>query len=118
MWQIGSMIEAKRIKKLLDLGAGLDNVIRAINFMSWSASFGYEYETSGDHAIWTCMRFPPQEHRVRKGKGEFPCRATFGACFENVAQVVDPRVKVKCLFCPPGPHPDDAWCKGEFFVQD
>lgn len=114
MWKIGSRIEAKRIKKLLNLGKGLDNVLRAINFMSWAAGFGYEVERTKNRAVWTCRHCPPQEQRVRMGKGEFPCDPTFDACFNNVIQVVDPDITVQCLFCPPGPHPDDAWCQWEF----
>ena len=118
MWQIGSKIEARRIKELFNLDGGLENILKAINFMSWSASFGYEYDLAGNHAIWTCRRCPPQEHRVRKGMGEFPCKSTFDACFENVIRVIDPRVEVQCLFCPPGPHPDDAWCQWEFVLPE
>jgi hypothetical protein len=114
MWQIGSRIEAKRIKALLGLEAGLENILKAIDFMSWSASFGYEYQLAGDHALWTCRRCPPQEYRLKKGMGEFPCRPTFEACFQNVIEVIDPRVEVTCLFCPPGSHPEDAWCRWAF----
>ena len=117
MWKIGSMTEAKRIKKLLRLGGGLENVLRAINFMSWAASFGYEYNLSADRAIWTCRRCLPQEQRIKAGKGEFACRPTFDACFKNVAKIIEPTVKVKCIFCPPGPHPDDAWCQWEFSLS-
>ena len=119
MWGIGSMIEAKRIKNLLNLqGRGLDNIIKTINFMSWAPGFGYEYELSTNRAIWTCKRCPPQEQRVKIGKGEFPCKPTFDACFNNVIKVIDPRARVQCIFCPPGPHPDDAWCQWEFILPD
>ena len=119
MWGIGSMIEAKRIKNLLNLqGGGLDNIIKTINFMSWAPGFGYEYELSTNRAIWTCKRCPPQEQRVKIGKGEFPCKPTFDACFNNVINVIDPRISVKCIFCPPDPHPDDAWCQWEFILPD
>jgi hypothetical protein len=114
MWQIGSKIEAKRVKELLKLGSGLENVIKAINFLSWSFSFGYEYELSENRALWTCKHCPPQDYRAKKGLAEFPCKPTFAACFNNVIDVIDPRVKVECIFCPPGPHPDDAWCQWEF----
>lgn len=67
MWQIGSMIEAKRIKELLKMGRGLENILRAINFMSWAASFGYEYDLSTDKAVWTCRHCPPQEQRIKAG---------------------------------------------------
>jgi hypothetical protein len=117
MWRIGSKIEAKRIKKLLNLGGGLENVIKTINFFSWAFSFGYEYEIIDNHAIWTCSSCPPQENRVKMGIGEFPCKPTFDACFNNLVQVIDPRVKVKCNFCPPDSHPKDAWCQWQFSLN-
>ena len=118
MWKVGSLIEAKRIQGLFKLGGGLENIMKAICFMSWAPCFGYEYDLSKDRAVWTCRRCPPQEHRVRAGKGEFKCRPTFEACFKNVIQVMDPSVRVRCLFCPPDPHPDDAWCRWEFSLPD
>ena len=118
MWEIGSLIEAKRVQQLLNLQGGLENVLRAINFMSWAASFEYEYDLSTDKAVWTCKRCPPQEKRIQSGKGEFPCRPTFDACFNNVVRIIEPSAKVRCIFCPPGPHPDDAWCQWEFSLPD
>lgn len=117
MWHIGSRTEAKRIKDLLGLGEGLENVLKAINFMSWAANFGYEVEFSENRAFWTCRRCPPQEQRVKLGKEVFPCEPTFEACFNNVAKVMDPGVKVQCVFCPPGHHPEDAWCRWEFSIS-
>jgi hypothetical protein len=114
MWRIGSLIEIKRIKKVLNLKGGLSDILRGVDFMSWAPSFGYEYEIAQGRALWTCTQCPPQEHRIKAGKGEFPCRATFDACFSNVIEVIDPAVQVKCIFCPPGPHPKDAWCQWEF----
>jgi hypothetical protein len=117
MWQIGSTIEATRIKNVLGLEeGGLDTIIKTINFMTWAPSFGYEYTISGNKAIWTCKHCPPQEQRVAMGKGEFACQPTFDACFNNVVKVIDPKVRVECTFCPPGPHPDDAWCQWEFIL--
>ncbi|MBC8463680.1 MAG: hypothetical protein H8D61_01750 [Deltaproteobacteria bacterium] len=51
MWRIGSKTEAKRIQKLFNLGPGLENIIKAIDFMSWSYSFGYEYEIKDKMAV-------------------------------------------------------------------
>jgi hypothetical protein len=117
MWRIGSKIETKRIKELLDIKeGGIRSVLRAINFLSWAASFGYEVEVHKNKAVWTCTHCPPQMNRINAGKGVFACRPTFEACFANVCDVIDPRVKVKCLVCPLDPHPQDIWCQWEFYV--
>ena len=116
MWEAESLIEAKRIKKLFNLNeGGLEAIIKTINFMTWasSASPGYEYEISGNRAIWTCTSCVPQEKRIQIGKEEFPCKPTFEAMFNNIIEVIDPRVIYKCIFCPPDPRPKDAWCQWE-----
>jgi len=115
MWRIGSRIEANRIKEILGLGdGGLKDVLRAINFMSWAASFGYHVEQQKDRAVWTCTHCPPQVSRVNSGKGEFACRSTFEYCFRNLCDLIDKRVRMNCLICPPDPHPRDIWCQWEF----
>jgi hypothetical protein len=114
MWRIGSKIEIKRIKELLNLGPGLEDMMRAINFLSWAFCFGYDYTLEEDRAVWTCNVCPPQEARVKAGLGEFPCKPTFEACFGNLVQILDPRVRVGCEFCPPDDHPDEAWCRWVF----
>jgi hypothetical protein len=118
MWRIGSRIEAKRIREILDVNdGGLNSVLRAINFLSWAASFEYHVEQSENRAVWTCTHCPPQVSRVKSGKGEFACRPTFESCFGNLCEVIDPNIKVTCLICPPGPHPEDIWCQWEFLEQ-
>ena len=117
MWEIGSRIEAERVKKILGLEPGLENVIRAIDFLSVSYSFGYEYEISDNRVLWTCLHCLPQETRLRMGKSEFACQATCDACFKNIIDVIDPMVRLRCIFCPPGPRPADAWCQWEFSLR-
>ena len=118
MWKSMSKTEAKRIKEILSIGerGGVEAVLRTVHFMSWAPASGYEIERNGDSALLTCTKCPPQEARVRKGIGEFACRPTFKYGFQNVADVIDPRVKVTCLLCPPGPHPPDLWCRWEFRI--
>ena len=36
----------------------------------------------------------------------------------NIAKVVEPRETVKCLLCPPDPHPDKFWCKWELTMNE
>lgn len=119
MWDVSSRVEAQRIKQILavpDKG-GLDGVLRTINFMSWAAKCAYRIERDGDSAFLTVTSCPPQEARLKSGKGLFACRPTFETGFTNVAKVIDPSVRVSCVHCPPGPHPDDSWCRWEFRVD-
>ncbi len=116
MWKAMSRTEAKRLKEILGIGegGGVEAVLRVVNLMSWAPASEYELHREGDRTLLTCIHCPPQEARVKKGIGEFACRPTFEFGFQNVAAVIDPRVSVTCLFCPPGPHPEDTWCQWEF----
>lgn len=116
MWDISSRLEARRIKEVLSIpdNAGLDEVLRTINLMSWAAKCSYRIEKNGERATLTVISCPPQEARITSGKDIFACRPTFEHGFTNVAAIIDPRVKVSCRYCPPGPHPSDSWCQWEF----
>ena len=116
MWDVSSRLEARRIKEVLAIpdNAGLDEVLRTVNLMSWAAKCSYRVERDGERATLTVISCPPQEARIKSGKEVFACRPTFEHGFTNVAAVIDPGVKVSCRYCPPGPHPSDSWCQWEF----
>lgn len=117
MWEKGPVIESRRIKELFNLsGGGPAAVVKAINFMSWAPATGYTYEElPGGKVVWTCTTCPPQDARKRQGLGENLCKPPGVSCFTAIAQAIDPAVKVNCLVCPPDPHPEDYWCKWEFY---
>ncbi len=94
--------------------AGLDEVLRTINFMSWAAKCEYRIEKNANSAVLTVTSCPPQEARIKSGKELFACRPTFEIGFSNVAGVIDPSVKVGCKYCPTGNHTPDSWCQWEF----
>ena len=115
MWESDALIEARRIKEVLGLsGGGPEGVVKAINFMSWAPSTEYRYEETPQGILWTCTYCPPQEARQRKGLSENHCKPAGISCFGDAARVIDPAVKVRCIFCPPDPHPKDSWCQWEF----
>jgi hypothetical protein len=115
MWESDGIIEAKRIKKLFHLSdGGPEGVVKAIHFMTWAPSTGYRCEPTPNGVLWTCTYCPAQEARKRNGLVEHPCKPAGISCFGGAAQVIDPMVRVRCVFCPPDPHPEDSWCQWEF----
>lgn len=115
MWWQEALIEARRIKETLGIREkGIDGVLKAMEYMSWSLAYYFEYEErTPTRAILTCSHCLPQEARVRQGLNEFPCKPTGDAVMSRLIEVIDPRVKYRCIACPPDEHPADFWCKWE-----
>ena len=118
-WEKQSQTEAKRIKKVLGIEEGkLSSILRVLSFMSWqlvSPMFDCE-EESPCRIVFYYSRCPVQEGRKRQGKEQFPCKAMKLTLLSNIAKVIEPRAKVKCLTCPPDPHPEGFWCKWELTI--
>jgi hypothetical protein len=119
-WERQSLIEAERIKKVLKLGnGGLSSVLTALSFMSWqltSPVFECEEESAGK-IIFCYSRCPVQEGRRKQGKQEFPCKTMKLTLLSTLARAIEPRAMVKCLRCPPDPHPQEFWCKWELTMK-
>ena len=119
-WEKQSVIEAERIKKILKLNTGgLSSVLTALSFMSWqlvSPIFQCE-EESPERIVFYYSRCPVQEGRRRQNKQEFPCKTMKLTLLSNLAKVIEPSATVKCLVCPPDPHPQEFWCKWELTMK-
>ncbi len=118
MWNREAAIEARRIKKTLNItDKGLDGIMKAIPFITCTPAMPFHYEErTPNRAVIYCPSCVPQENRVKQGIGEFPCRPTGDAVFARLIEEFDPSVKFRCIECPPGPHPKEYWCKWEFTV--
>ena len=115
-WEKQSVIEAKRIKKVLKLNSGgLSSVLTVLSLMSWqlaSPLFELELE-SPERIVFYYPKCSVQESRRKQKKQVFPCKTMKLTLLSNIAKVVEPGARVKCLACPPDPHPQEYWCKWE-----
>jgi hypothetical protein len=55
-----------------------------------------------------------QDARKRKGLDDFPCKEVGLVEYTTFAVTVDPRLRTRCIACPPDDHPDEWWCTWEF----
>jgi hypothetical protein len=120
-WEKQSVIEAERIKKVLKLDkGGLSSVLTVLNFMSWQlASPLFECkEESPERIVFYYPRCAVQESRRKQSKQVFPCKTMKLTLLSNIAKVVEPRARVKCLACPPDPHTQEFWCKWELTLPE
>ncbi|MBM3156250.1 MAG: hypothetical protein FJ004_03080 [Chloroflexi bacterium] len=119
-WERQSVLEAERIKKVLQLNkGGLSSVLTVLSFMSWqltSPLFELEIDTP-ERVVLHYPRCAVHESRNKKGKPVFPCKTMKTTLLTNIARVVEPRAAVRCISCPPDPPRKDCWCKWELTLR-
>jgi len=115
VWSKISTYMARDIKRRFKIsGKGVEAVLDALSYNPWAFITKYSVEKGEDKAVISVPSCTPQVARRKRGKSEFLCRNMHLKVFTNFAKEIDDKVKVKCLFAPPDPHPKDLWCKWEF----
>jgi hypothetical protein len=119
-WEKQAVLEAQRIKKVLNLDkGGLPSVLTVLSFMTWQlASPLFEIELESPRRI--VFYYPHcaiHESRNRQGKPVFPCKTMKLELLTNISRVVEPRAVVKCLTCPPDLPQQGFWCKWELTLK-
>lgn len=120
VWELYPPTEFRRLREALHLNKkGIPGIVEMLKYMSTQLVFDYELEEVSDRkAIFKVVHCRPQESRLRGGRVVFDCKPTFVSAFEKLIEIVDPRVKLRCLFCPPEERPEGYWCGWEFTLDD
>ena len=118
-WRKFTVVEAKRIMQRLSLqpGGGIPALITALDYRLYA--FINEQtveEVSDDRCIFKMNKCRVQTARNRKNLPDFPCKSVGIVEYHYFAETIDPRIKTKCLTCPPDEHPDDYYCAWEFSI--
>jgi hypothetical protein len=120
-WKIFSPIEARRIMKEFDIPAngGLKSLQRALGYRVYARLNKQSFEWADKNTLhFTMNECRVQVARNRKGLPDFPCRPVGEIEYSYFAETIDPRIKTRCVFCPPGEHPKDAYCRWEFTLEE
>jgi hypothetical protein len=118
-WEKFTVIEAERIMKRLDMspGGGIPALIQALRFRLYAFINVQEVlEASENRCVFRMNRCRVQEARQRQGLPDFPCKPVGIVEYSGFASTIDPRIRTRCLTCPPEPHPPNVWCAWEFFI--
>lgn len=115
-WARFSPLEASRIKARLGLpdDGGLDALARALRGRLYALLNEDDLRLEPGRLVYTMTACRVQEARRRKGLDDFPCREVGVVEYETFARAIDPRLRVRCLSCPPERRSDAYYCSWEF----
>jgi ubiquinone/menaquinone biosynthesis C-methylase UbiE len=119
-WRRFAAAEADRIMEVFQVprDGGLDALEKALGLRMYSFLNPQRTEWAEGRER---LRFTMEECRVqvarrRKGLPVFPCKPVGEAEFSSFAKTVDPRIRVRCLCCPPD-STEEFGCAWEFSLE-
>lgn len=119
-WRKFSPIEAKRIMDRLDKepGGGMGLLEEALGQRLYAfVNKQRVIEKSDKRMVFEMVSCRVQDARHRKGLPSFPCKEVGIVEYSTFAETVDPRIKTKCLKCPPDEYNGEYWCRWEFSIE-
>jgi len=121
VWRRLCLAQARRVPKYLPIkeSSPMRRLIRIIELDPLLHVFKPKtVELSDERAVLRFTNCPPQKARLRDGGGEFPCKPVGLAILSSYSEVIEPRIRLSCLACPPDAHPKEYWCQWQFDLQD
>ena len=119
-WSRFSPIEAKRIKAFLNLpeNGGLEALKEALEYRLYAVLNKQSSELKDGKLRFYMNDCRVQSARKRKGLPDFPCKSVGIVEYNTFAAEIDPRIKTKCITCPPDDHPEEYYCGWEFWIGE
>jgi hypothetical protein len=120
-WRRFTVVEATRIMERLGIkpGGGIPALALALQHRLYARLNLQEcLEVTDTRAVFRMVDCRVQSTRRRKGLPDFPCKSVGLVEYAEFARAIDPRIRTRCLACPPDPHPDEFWCAWEFTLVE
>ena len=119
-WRRFTVIEAKRIKALLDLPdqCGLEGLKRALQFRLYARLVEAQIITEGNTLTYRVKDCRVQTARKRKGMPYHPCKSVGIIEYEGFAKTIDERISAQCVSCHPEITDDSCACIRRFTLKD
>ena len=119
VWEVMGKIEARRLKKFLDVkDKGISNLNKCLKLSGWALDLeDKEILEKDDSLIIRNKVCRIQNNRIQKGLSEFPCKNVRWGFLKSFAKEIDPNIEVICKKCPPDEHDKNTWCEWEFRLK-
>ena len=113
--------EAWSIRRFLQLPslAGLEGLKEALHFRPYHQINTQSLIDEGANSVIFQMNdCIVQKTRKQKGLSDYPCKSSGIVEYRTFAQIIDPRIAVECIGCPPDEHPDEWYCAWRFVLKE
>ena len=120
-WKRFTVIEAKRIMKRFNIKkrGGIPALVKALKFRVYANINVQEIvEVTDKRCVFRMNNCRVQHARNQRKLPDFPCKAVGLVEYGDFAKTIDPRIKTRCIVCPPDPHPDEYYCAWEFSIEN
>ncbi|MCK4303356.1 MAG: hypothetical protein KAY24_03890 [Candidatus Eisenbacteria sp.] len=120
-WYRFSPAEARRIMEHLGIepGGGLHALEEALRYRLYSHLNEQEAQwLAPGHLVFRMKTCRVQAARERRGLPDFPCQRVGIVEYARFAETIDPRIRARCIHCPPDPRTDKAVCAWEFTLKE
>ena len=119
-WERFTVIEANRIMERLGMkpGGGIPALVECLKHRLYARLNRQEaIEVTESRAVFRMVKCRVQSTRRRKGLPDFPCKEVGIVEYAGFARTVDPRIRTRCIACPPDPGSRDFYCAWEFALE-
>jgi len=120
-WRRFTVVEARRIMARHGIapGGGISALVRALEFRLYAYINTQDtVEESERRVVFRMRDCRVQSARKRKGLPGFPCKPVGLVEYGWFAHTIDPRIRTRCLHCPPDAHPAESYCAWEFTLGE
>ncbi len=120
VWRSFTVIEANRIKQLLNLPeqAGIDGLRRALAFRMYAMINEDETIVEDNALIFRTLDCRVQNARKRKGMEFHPCKSVGIIEYGDFAKTIDSRFECQALSCYPDVTDETCNCAWKFTLKD
>lgn len=119
-WKRFTEIEARKLKKFLDLEehAGIDGLEKALNFRFYANINQDEIIKDKNTLTYRVLKCRVQTARARKGMDFHPCKMVGIEEYTRFAHVIDSRFRCECISCYPEVADESVCCAWRFTLEE